>query len=264
MSSSSVAASPFAYTAECPPNPSSQFDFTEDGYAEILDFAAAHYTFARFGSAEESPSLLWRHDVDMSVHRALALSRHELARGVTATYFIRLHSEYYNTFEFPVRAMIREIAKHGHAIGLHFEADPRWEFPDEDFLEEKLAAERVILEDLAEVPINSVSFHDPHIGDLLRFRRETYAGMANAYAYLGEAGFVYVSDSNGYWRFRSLPDVLAENIGRNVHVLTHPEWWTPEALPPRSRMQRCTEGRAAAIERLYDALLAQEGRVNVR
>ena len=119
-------------------------------------------------------------------------------------------------------------------------------FPDEDFLEEKLEEERIILERLSDVDVTAVSFHDPHMGDLLRFRRENYAGMANAYAYLGEAGYVYVSDSNGYWRFRALSDVLAENIGRNVHVLTHPEWWTPEALPPRARMQRCAEGRAAA------------------
>ena len=264
MTSSSVAASPFMYTEVCPPEPSSQFEFTENGYGKILDFAAEHYTFVPFGSHAQSPSLLWRHDVDMSVHRALALSQLEFDRGLAASYFIRLHSEYYNAFEWPIRRKIQEISARGHAIGLHFEADPRLSFPDEDFLEEKLEEERAILEGLAEVEVTAVSFHDPHMGDLLRFRRETYAGMANAYAYLGEAGYVYVSDSNGYWRFRGLSDVLAENIGRNVHVLTHPEWWTPEALPPRARMQRCTDGRAAAIKQLYDTLLDQEGRVNVR
>ena len=254
----------FTYTKECPPDPRMQLDFTEDGFAKILDFAAAQFSFAHFGSSPEYPCLLWRHDVDMSVNRALALARLEEDRGVTATYFIRLHAEFYNAFEWPIRTMIQDIAKSGHAIGLHFEADPTMNFPDEDFLEEKLEAERVILERLVEIPVRAVSFHDPHIGDLLRFRRETYAGMDNAYAYLGDAGYVYVSDSNGYWRFRSLPDVLAENVGRNVHVLTHPEWWTPEPLPPRARMQRCAEGRAAAVQLHYDTLLAQEGRINVR
>jgi hypothetical protein len=88
--------------------------------------------------------------------------------------------------------------------------------------------------------------------------------MENAYAYLGEAGFVYVPDLDGYWRFRSVPDVLAENSGASVHVLTHPEWWTPEPMPPRARMQRCMEGRAAAVQRRYDTLITEQSRVNVR
>jgi len=255
---------PTMNTTERLPDPAMQFDFTEDGFAEIIDFAIARFSFARFGSIAESPYVLWRHDVDMSVHRALALARLEEDRGVSATYFIRLRAEFYNSFEWPIRAMIHEISRRGHAIGLHFEADPGLYLPDEDLLEEKLEIERVILERVAETSVSAVSFHNPDIGALLRFRRKTYAGMDNAYAYLGEAGYVYVSDSNGYWRFRSLRDVLAVNTGGNVHVLTHPEWWTPEPMPPRARMQRCVEGRAAAVQLGYDTLLSEGGRINVR
>ncbi|HUA27661.1 MAG TPA: hypothetical protein VMC03_02150 [Streptosporangiaceae bacterium] len=254
----------YTYTTVLPPDPDSQFDFTEDGYAEVLDFAVSHFAFARFGSPVQSPSVLWRHDIDMSVNRALALARLEEERGVTATYFVRLHAEYYNVFEWPVRDMIQDIARRGHEIGLHFEADPSRSVTGEDMLEEKLDNERAILEGLTETPVRAVSFHDPETGDLFRFLRPVYAGMDNAYAYLGEAGYVYVSDSNGYWRFRRLPDALAENVGNNVHVLTHPEWWTPEPMPPHARMRRCAEGRAAAVQLHYDKLLAEEGRVNVR
>lgn len=254
----------YTYATVLPPDSSSQFDFTEDGFVKILDVAVSRYSFARFGSTPQTPSLLWRHDIDMSVNRAVALARLEHERGVTATYFIRLHSEYYNVFEWSIRAMIQDISARGHEIGLHFEADPDFKLPDEDVLEGKLENERVILEGLVETPVTAVSFHDPETGDLLRFRREAYAGMANAYAYLGEAGYAYVSDSNGYWRFRRLHDALRENVDRNVHVLTHPEWWTPEPMPPRARMQRCTEGRSAAVQLRYDALLAEEGRINVR
>lgn len=254
----------FTYTTERPPDPRAQFDFTEEGFAKILDFAVERFSFVRFGSASESPSVLWRHDVDKSVHRALALARLEEDRGATATYFIRLHAEYYNIFEWPIRAIIKEISKGGHAIGLHFEADPQVHLPDDDRLEEKLEFERAVLEELVETPVRTVSFHDPEAGDLLRFRQKTYAGMENAYAYLAEAGYVYVSDSDGYWRFRSLPDVLAENIGSNIHVLTHPEWWPPEPMPPRARMLRCVEGRARAVQNAYDTMLAERGRINVR
>lgn len=254
----------FTYTTQCPPDPKTRFDFTEKRFAEILDFAKARFSFARFGSVPEPPCLLWRHDVDMSVHRALALARLEEDRGATATYFIRLHSEFYNVLEWPIRTMIREISKNGHAIGLHFEADPRLHLSDEDLLEERLELERDILEAVVETSVKTVSFHDPEATNLLRFRRRTYAGMENSYAYLGEAGYVYVSDSNGYWRFRSLSNVLTENLDANVHVLTHPEWWTPEPMPPRARMQRCVEGRARAAQNSYDTALAERGRINVR
>jgi hypothetical protein len=254
----------FTYTTKLPPDSRAQFDFTESTFAEVLDFAVARFSFVRFGSDPGSPHLLWRHDVDMSVHRALALARLEQDRGVTATYFIRLHAEFYNALEWPIGAMIQEISGSGHAIGLHFETDRRLRIPDEDVLEEKLEFERAILEELAQTSVRAVSFHDPEAGNLLRFRRKAYAGMENAYAYLAEAGYVYVSDSDGYWRFRSLPDVLMENIGRNLHVLTHPEWWTPEPMPPRARMQRCAEGRALAVQNTYDIALAERGRINVR
>jgi hypothetical protein len=254
----------FTYTAERPPDARTQFEFTEDGFAKILDFAVARFSFVRFGATPEPPCLLWRHDVDKSVHRALAFARLEEDRGAVATYFIRLHGEFYNTFEWSIRTIIRKIAESGHEIGLHFEADPEVCRYDDDLLEEQLEFERAILEGVAGAPVRAVSFHDPEGGDLLRFRRKTYAGMENSYAYLAEAGYVYVSDSDGYWRFRSISDVLAENARSNVHVLTHPEWWTLEPMPPRARMQRCIEGRARSVQSAYDIALAERGRINLR
>src|SRR5215469_8009850 len=174
----------FTYTVERPPDPSQQYEFTEDGYAKILDFAAERFAFLQFGDVPDTPSLLWRHDIDMSVHRAAALARIEQERGCSATYFVRLHSEYYSTFEWSIRNLLQDIAAQGHAIGLHFEADPRKHFPDDDSLEESLDSERAILEAIIEAPVEAFSYHDPHLGDLLRFHREQYAGMHNAYAYL--------------------------------------------------------------------------------
>jgi hypothetical protein len=51
---------------------------------------------------------------------------------------------------------------------------------------------------------------------------DLHVTRGNTYAHLGEAGYVYVSDSDGYWHFHSLTAVLAENTGVNVHVLTPP------------------------------------------
>ena len=68
--------------------------------------------------------------------------------------------------------------------------------------------------------------------------------------------YAYVSDSNGYWRFERLPEVLAAGAHERLHVLTHPEWWQEQPMSPRERILRCIEGRGRASEATYDALLA--------
>ena len=65
--------------------------------------------------------MLWRHDVDISVHRALALARIEADLGVRATYFFTLHSSFYNLLEPAVAARARELLALGHWLGVHFD-----------------------------------------------------------------------------------------------------------------------------------------------
>jgi hypothetical protein len=74
--------------------------------------------------------------------------------------------------------------------------------------------------------------------------------------------YVYGSDSNGYWRFKPMGELIAEGHQR-LHLLTHPEWWTPEPLPPSERIDRAIMGRARAVRRDYDAALAQGDRRNI-
>ena len=89
------------------------------------------------------------------------------------------------------------------------------------------------------------------------------AGLVNADGAGIKARFAYGSDSNGYWRFRRLADVIADS-GPLLQVLTHPEWWVPEPMAPRARVQRAIDGRAAYMAAKYDAALADAGRENVR
>ena len=66
----------------------------------------------------------------------------------------------------------------------------------------------------------------------------------------------YVSDSNGYWRFRRLDAVLADADVERLHVLTHPEWWPPEPMSPRARLERSARGAGAQVLDANDADLA--------
>jgi hypothetical protein len=234
-------------------------DFTEASYREILATALGHYAFEPFGTSADGPHALWRHDVDYSPHRALALARLEAGLGARATYFITLHSELYNVLEPAVHARLREIAALGHWIGLHFDAG----FSADGTLDERAAWEGRLLSQALDVPIETVSLHNPSVSGTQDLDVEVLGGMVHAGARSVRDGYAYVSDSNGYWRFERLPEVIGAGKHVRLHVLTHPEMWQEQPMSPRERILRCIEGRGVSSEATYDALLADNGRVNV-
>lgn len=238
-------------------------DFTEAHYAELLALARQRYRFISFTETRQTDrTILWRHDIDISPHRARALARIESRSGVRATYFVLLHSDMYNALELEVAGILREIVSLGHDIGLHF--DPSFYGAGAD-VEPLLRMERQVLETTLGVPIDAFSWHNPSVGDWIEsLAADRIGGMVNAYAASIRNDFSYVSDSHGIWRFRRLHDVLSDGSERALHVLTHPEWWMEEPMPPRARVSRAISGRADRNERLYDAGLAASGRPNVR
>lgn len=239
-------------------------DFTEAGYRTALALARDHWSFESFGTAAAQPHVLWRHDVDISPHRALRLAAIEHEHGLKATYFFLLHSDFYNCMEPAVRDVMRRIAGYGHDVGLHFDIAFYPEIDGVVSLERRIALEASIVGDLAAKAPAAVSFHNPTPRQLERYDQPQLAGLVNAYGDPLRSGYRYVSDSNGYWRFHRLHDVLAAQADPALHVLTHPEWWTPECCSPRDRIVRAVEGRAARGLEAYDAFLAAQGRENVR
>jgi hypothetical protein len=234
-------------------------DFTEASYREILAGANARYAFEPFGTKAAGPHVLWRHDVDYSLHRAVVLARLEAELGARATYFLSLHSDLYNVLEPAVYGRAREIAALGHWIGLHF--DPG--FYADGSRDEWAAWEGRVLAEALEVPVRAVSLHNPSVSGSVDLDAEELGGMLHAGARSVRKRYAYVSDSNGYWRFERLPEVLAAGAHDRLHVLTHPEWWQEKPMSPRERILRCIEGRSRASEATYDALLSDNRRVNV-
>lgn len=239
-------------------------DFTEQAFRELLGkLKAEGYRFAGYGDAGEGRRVIWRHDVDFSMHRASALAEIEAQEAVIATYFVNPRSTFYNVLEPAIMELVRRIAGLGHEIGLHFDsaayATEKWE---PDFLEKCVERERHLLQFALEVPIRSLSWHNPDLSNLLDFDAEEIAGMKNAYSGRLRNEYKYCSDSNGYWRFQPMSAVIAEGHPR-LHLLTHPEWWTKERLPPSERVDRAILGRARRVRREYDAGLERAGRRNI-
>jgi hypothetical protein len=236
-------------------------DFTERAYDAALAAAAARYRFEPFGTAATEPHVLWRHDVDASMHRAVALAEIEAEHGVRSTWFLSLHSSFYNLLEHESTELALRLAGLGHWIGLHYDAGYYGDGAD---LVENLAAERALLESVVGAPVGAVSYHNPDRTGVEDVRDDVLAGMVNAYGRALGDRYAYVSDSNGYWRFERLADVLEAGVEPLLHVLTHPEWWVVEPMAPRERIQRAIDGRARRVAESYDAALAAAGRLNAR
>jgi len=242
-----------------------QADFTEDEYRHLLKMARANYKFVSYDqSATSQRAVIWRHDVDLSMHRATKLAAIEAAEGVAANYFIHLHSEFYHWGEKEIAEKIRKIRDFGHRLGLHF--DPGFygaRIENESDFTKFLQHERDLLEfEFGE--ITAFSIHNPDAGsNWLRFNSDKLAGMFNAYSATLSENFDYCSDSNGYWRFDRLKDVLCTAEAPRLQVLTHPGWWQEQAISPMARVDRSIRGRAEATREQYIRSLEQMGRKNV-
>jgi len=239
-------------------------EFTEEAFRNLLrQLKVCGYAFARYGEIRNDRHVLWRHDVDFSLHRSARLAAIEAEEGALATYFVNPHCTFYNLAEPAVVRRLEIIAGLGHEIGLHFDAEA---FPTTDWshadLERAVERESRLLELITGRVPNAMSWHNPELAKLLRFDADTIGGLVNAYGATLRARYAYASDSNGYWRFKPMAEVIAEGHDR-LQLLTHPAWWTPKPLAPSERIDRCIRGRAAAVRAEYDALLASGGRMNI-
>jgi peptidoglycan/xylan/chitin deacetylase (PgdA/CDA1 family) len=254
-------------------------DFTTENYSRLLDIAKDRFSFTNFAEIDEEVRfVLWRHDIDCSPHRALDLAKIEYSKNVKSTYFVWLHSPMYHFFENEIVQILKKILNLGHDIGLHFDIG-FYGVLNEVELEQKIGWEKQILEKVLGRKIIVFSYHGPgesfpnyddfttnDIADLYpHYFKSSICGLINTYGKYFRENVDYCSDSNGYWRFRRLQDVLEspEDEIQCLQVLTHPEWWVSKPMPPRARIQRCIDGRAKKTAMRYDQLLAKVGRENV-
>jgi len=239
-------------------------DFTETAYCGLLDAAKERYRFATYDDPGEGAHVLWRHDIDHSVHRAVRLAELEHERGVTATYFFWIRSPYYNVLEPAIKACAGKMLALGHRIGLHFDingyGDADWDY---DRLNARIEREAALLSDEFGGAVDAVSFHDPENGGMLSFDAERLGGLVNAYAKRFHSEYGYCSDSNGYWRHTPIGDVIRNGGHEKLQVLTHPVWWTEDTMAPREKIERAVLGRARAVMAEYDDHLARSGRTNL-
>lgn len=230
----------------------------------MLSIAKAKWCFVGYQNYHvDGRTVLWRHDVDISVHRALRLAEIEHEEGVASTFFLMLHSSFYNLLEVETACKVASILELGHSIGLHF--DPSFygdRISSKEQMVDFLEREKTILESCFDVKVHAFSWHNPTVGEWLSMDNNYYSGMVNAYGASLRHQYTYISDSNGIWRHGRLMDILNNCKDEKLHVLTHPEWWQKSPMSPRERVFRSVKARADNTLYGYDKILAENGREN--
>ena len=116
--------------------------FSLDQYRSLLADLTAGGWFPRpTGIRSQGPTLLLRHDVDFSVDFAHKLATVEFNLGIHSTYFFMLTSNMYNLISGAHKELVKDIAKMGHKVSIHFDPtayDQLKKFEDEKKLFESI------------------------------------------------------------------------------------------------------------------------------
>ena len=221
--------------------------FSLQGYRALLTgLFERGYTVRDFSNFDpQSPHLLLRHDIDMSIAAAHEIAASERDLGVTSTYFVLLRSELYSPFSEAGREDLLRLVAMGHEIGLHLDAAM---YDNEPAALDRAAAwECELLERLIERPVRIVSLHRP--ARSLLDTQNSLGGRPHTYQrrYFSEIG--YSSDSRGDWGHGHPFDHKVVMDKTALQLLTHPIWWTGEAAGPKVRMNRFLRQRHEALSR---------------
>jgi len=239
-------------------------DFTVSGYIKLLDIAINNaFSFSSFSyePLKTQKTIIWRHDVEFSPFIALKMAEIEAEKGVKATYFFQLHSEFYNVLEKEVSNVVYKIRSLGHDIGLHFDSH-FFNVENEDELEKYLILEKQYFNAIFNTDIKAFSFHNT-TKFILSCEKNEYAGLINVYSTYFKSLFSYCADSTGFWRYERLEDVLNNDQISKLQVLTHDAMWSQDVLPPRQRVFKSIDDNALRIKSFYDAALIKFGARNI-
>jgi hypothetical protein len=237
-------------------------DFTINHYIDLIKETKKKYKFSFYHDFDKNEKcVFWRHDIDFSPHRALRLAQIEANQGVKSTFFIHLNSEFYNVLEYSITHIIKQILLLGHEIGVHFDVKYHNVINEVD-IEKKLMFEKQLLEQIFNSKIKTFSFHNTN-PFTLSCKKESYANLINVYSDFFIKEMEYCSDSNGYWRYKRMMDVIITSDSKHLHLLTHPEWWTEDIMSPWEKVQRCCNGRAINNLNNYENLLVSFNYKNV-
>lgn len=172
--------------------------------------------------------MIFRHDIDTDLGKAVRLAELEAELGISSTYFVLLTSDFYNVYSRRSYEALQKILRCGHELGLHFD-ETRYDgiAGDRDGMVRQIQREARLLQDAVGAEISTVSMHMPS--------RQTLdmdlqiPGMVNSYGKTFFHEFKYLSDSARRWREPVL-DYIRDRQYDKLHILTHAFWYNDEEM----------------------------------
>ena len=224
-------------------------EFTYKGYKALVKLAiSCGYQLCNyFDYVEKEYPFILRHDIDMSLNKALDLARVENEIGVKSTFFVLLSSGFYNALNSKSIAIMHTIHNLGHTIGLHFDEKNYISDvgnPEASKLHIKQEAE--ILSDLVGTQINVYSYHRPS-KEVLDANLDI-PGLVNCYGDLFFKKFKYLSDSRRRWR-EPVFDIVESKKFPRIQLLTHAFWYNEVSISMGDALKSFVY--SAADERYY-------------
>jgi hypothetical protein len=217
--------------------------FSYEEYKEIIRTIKATGLATDYQRALASESfIIMRHDIEFSVERAFALSCLEDSLDFTADYFFQWTNNSYNILSRRNTEMIKDMAKRGHRIGLHFALNG---LTDMEEIRQQIRKEVEILSEMMGLEVRQFSIHRPSAEALQANIK--YPDIINAYqeeffTYSADAAhdqhlrIKYLSDANHIWRY-GYPDQETINSHDKLQILTHPFAWTEKGYDNRENYQ---------------------------
>jgi len=187
--------------------------FTYSDYYDILNIGV-----------KKKNILFVRHDVDISLKKALEMAEFEAKNAIHATYYILLTSPFYNALTPENLERIRMISELGHGIGLHYDITVKERMQNVDIANEIMMQMGLLIHHIGPIT-DSVTFHKPALGkdgtvELINILNKMDITCPNF-----DSKYKYISDSGHNWREDPVEAMMKYD---HIHINVHPEWYNEE------------------------------------
>jgi hypothetical protein len=240
-------------------------DFSYSYFRQLMKTAKNHFLTHHLSSAPDilqrdgSPRLFLRHDLKISLSKALQLAEIEHEYGVHATFMVRANSPLYSLNQRNSRIQLLELIQMGHEVGLHFELAPdiRQNLSLVEIVESQMQTACDRIEQIICRPIRAFSLYRaiPRLFDgplAIGGRVNADARVLRKYA---------IAETEGCWHGGN-PLTRLSQPGKNIwQLILHPIWWGYEHMSAPQRLQVffefATGEKAARDASLFDIDLAK-------
>jgi hypothetical protein len=221
--------------------------------AKHLEYVFPTVSELKSGTRNLTKFLLLRHDIDTSPQHALQMALLEHRLGIRSSYYVLLHSPFYNPAAPRHWNDLRKMIDLGFEVGLHYETD----FFEERNIDplEGVLGDVAALEKILHIKIKSVSQHRPASGTFLKRLNEFYV---DAYNQDLMHNVCYISDSGFKWRGPTLADLLGKED--RIHALIHPLTWSFGALDMAGTYRRASMEISEEIRQSSEEFIASTKR----